>query len=50
MTKFVADELNTFFKNTVSNLEINKNPFIINQFSDDVLDTVYQRILDQMYQ
>ena len=36
----IANELNTFFKNTVSNLEINENPYIINQVSDDVLDSV----------
>ena len=28
----IANELNTFFKNTVSNFEINENPYIINQF------------------
>ena len=36
----IANELNTFFKNTVSILEINENPYIINQFSDDILDPV----------
>ena len=29
-----ADELNTFLKKTVSNLEINENSHIINQISD----------------
>ena len=28
----IANELNTFFKNTVSNFETNENPYIINQF------------------
>ena len=41
----IADELNTFFKNTVLNLEINENPYIINQVSDDGLDLV-----EKMYQ
>ena len=36
----IANELNTFFKNTVSNLEINEIPYIINQVSDDILDPV----------
>ena len=36
----IANELNTFFKNTVSNLNINENPYIINQVSDDSLDPV----------
>ena len=27
----IANKLNTFFKDTVSNLEINENPYIINQ-------------------
>ena len=36
----IANELNTFFKDTVSNLKINENPYIINQVSDDVLDPV----------
>ena len=36
----IANELNTFFKDTVSNLNINKNPYIINQVSDDSLDAV----------
>ena len=27
----IANELNTFFKDTVSNLKINENPYIINQ-------------------
>ena len=34
----IADELKTFFKNTTSDIEINENPFIINQVSDDMLD------------
>ena len=35
----IADELNTFFwKDTVSNLKINENPFIIKQVSGDILD------------
>ena len=33
----ISNELNAFFKNTVSNLE---NPNITNQFSDDILDPV----------
>ena len=36
----IANELNTFFRDTVSNLNINKNPYIINQVSDDSLDPV----------
>ena len=36
----IANELNTFFKDTVSNLKMNKNPFIINQVSDNILDAV----------
>ena len=32
--------MDTFFKDTVSNLNINENPYIINQVSDDVLDPV----------
>ena len=35
-----ANELNTLFKYTVSNLNINENPWIINQVSDDSLDPV----------
>ena len=34
----IANELNTFFQDTVSNLNVNENPYIINQFSDDSLD------------
>ena len=34
----IADELNIcFWKNTVSNLKINENPFIIKQVSGDIL-------------
>ena len=36
----IANELNTFFKDTVSNLNINENSYIINQVSDDSLDSV----------
>ena len=36
----MANELNTFFKDTVSNLEMNENPNIINQVSDDILGPV----------
>ena len=36
----IANELNTFFKDTVSNLKINENPYIINQVSDGILDPV----------
>ena len=36
----IANELNIFFKDTDSNLEINENPYIINQVSDDILDLV----------
>ena len=36
----IANELNTFFKDAVSNLNINKNPYIVNQVSDDSLDPV----------
>ena len=34
----IANELNNFFKDTVSNLKINENPYIINQVADDILD------------
>ena len=36
----IANELNTSFKDTDSNLEINENPYIINQVSDDILNPV----------
>ena len=36
----IPDELNTFFKNSVLNLEINENLYITNQVSDDILDPV----------
>ena len=36
----IANKLNTFFKDSVSNLEINENLYIINQVSDDILDPV----------
>ena len=36
----MPNELNTVFKDTVSNLEINENPYIINQVSNDILDLV----------
>ena len=34
----IANELNIFFKDTISNLEIHENPYIINQVADDILD------------
>ena len=34
----IANELNNFFKDTVSNLKINENPYTINQVADDILD------------
>ena len=34
----ITNELNNFFKDTVSNLKINENPYIINQVADDILD------------
>ena len=40
----IANELNTFFKDTVSNLETNENPYVINQVSDDILDPVEKYI------
>ena len=40
----IANELNTFFKNIVSNLKINENPQIKNQVSDDILDPVEKYI------
>ena len=40
----IANKLNTFFKDTVSNLNINENPYIINQVSDDSLDPVEKYI------
>ena len=36
----MPNELNTVFKDTVSNLEINENPYIINQVPNDILDPV----------
>ena len=36
----IANELNTSFKDTVKNLNINENPYITNQVSDDSLDPV----------
>ena len=33
----IANELNTLFKDTVSNLNINENPYILNQVSDDMM-------------
>ena len=36
----IANELNTFFKSTGLNLEINENPYIINEVSDYILDPV----------
>ena len=36
----MPNELNTVFKDTVSNLEINENPCIINQVSNGILDPV----------
>ena len=32
----IANELNTSFEDTDSSLEINENPYIINQVSDDI--------------
>ena len=40
----IANELNTFFKYTVSNLNINENPYIINQVPDDILDPIQKCI------
>ena len=36
----IANELSTFFKDTVKNLNINENPYMTNQVSDDSLDPV----------
>ena len=36
----IADELNTFFKNAVSNLNINENTYIINHNSGNLSDPV----------
>ena len=36
----IANELNTFFKDTVANLKMNEKPYTINQVSDDILDPV----------
>ena len=36
----IPNELNTFFKDTASNLEMNKNPYIINQILYDIFDPV----------
>ena len=40
----IANELSTFSKDTVSNLKINENPYIINQVWDDILDPVEKYI------
>ena len=34
----IANEINTVFKDTVSNLEVTESPYILNQVSDDILD------------
>ena len=36
----IADELNTFFKNAVSNLSINENTYIINHDSGNLSDPI----------
>ena len=36
----VAETLNTFFKNAVSTLDINKNSYIVNNESSTILDLV----------
>ena len=41
----IANELNNFFKDTVSNLKINENPYIINQVADDILDPTEKCII-----
>ena len=40
----IADELNTFFKDAVSNLNINENTYIINHDLDNGLDSVDKAI------
>ena len=40
----ISDELNTFFKNAVSNLNINENTHIINYGSSNLLDPVGKAI------
>ena len=40
----IADELNTFFKNAVSNLNINENTYIINHNSGNLSDPVDKAI------
>ena len=40
----IADELNTFFKNEVSNLNINENTYIIKHDSGNLSDTVDKAI------
>ena len=40
----IANKLNIFFKDIVSNLKTNKNLYIINQVSDDILDPVEKYI------
>ena len=40
----IADELNTFFKNAVSNLNINENTYIINHDSRNLSDPVDKAI------
>ena len=40
----IADELNTFFKNAVSNLNINENTYIINHNSGNLSDPVDKTI------
>ena len=41
----IADELNTFFKNAVSNLNINENTYIINHNSGNLSDPVDKAIV-----
>ena len=44
MIKKIADELNTFLKNAVSNLNINENTYIINHNSSNFSDPVDKAI------
>ena len=42
----IAQELNTFFKNTASTLNINGNSFIINHNSHNIIDPILDRAIE----
>ena len=45
-----ADKLNTFFKNSVSNLNINENTYLINNDSGNLSDPVDKAICKYKFQ